>query len=387
MRTILLILIISALTAAKSFSAKPIIEVPELPPDEQLEMYTVTDNMFTVKLLEYYEMAAMLYSQLKYYGVEPKTRLIKPTFDDLLELDVPMIKKYYNMARNLEQEIIALGERPHKQQLEELRKSLEQYKKELDNVENELFKSNLKNTNLDFYKKKMRKLVEENENLSFLVDSLQYGYYKKLQAHKDSLRKFNADVLRHSQTIVSFGLSGHKVFINDGRVETDISIGGMITLNAGQFFGFGKYLDIWGEYVAPRIKKRIFVEEIDDHVVEDWNNNFYTVGLAANIPEVFQVSDFYGGLKLGIGYFWADGVPYNSNSRKLTYEGPRLRFEFNIMNYSRLFPMELYFAWSWYSPTEDIVFYESRIPRADLGNIDLTSISLGIRFAIWRTGL
>ena len=378
MKKLILFAVAILFIVTKTEAAEPIVTVPPLESGTTYDLFESDDELMNNMVLKYYELAVMLKAQLMYYGVAPVIDFETPLMEDS---DGVMIKKYHEIALQLSDQIQGLTETEYKQELLK-------FKQEAEKLRKQLFTEQLKNANLDFYREESDNLSAENERLSFVVDSLSLEFHKKLQAFKEMMRKHAENYNKQSLTILSFALGGYQYYTGDERLTSKVSMGGMLTLNAGQFFGFGKYFDIWGEYNAPKLRTKLVLEypELEDETVyEELKAHMFSLGVAGNIPEIFKIADFYGGLKLGAGYFWGNAFPYNSDAAKTVWEGPVARAEFNLSSFNRYFPMELYVAWYYYSFSKELEFNQSSHSEViNLGNASFTSLSLGIRFAVWR---
>ncbi len=93
-KALFLVLIFLSFSSIKLYPAQPVVEVPPLLPEEQLELYEDSEGLFVLMVMDYYDIAVALRSQLNMLGQPPQTKFFPPSFEDLEDLDLEVIKKY-----------------------------------------------------------------------------------------------------------------------------------------------------------------------------------------------------------------------------------------------------------------------------------------------------
>lgn len=371
MKKTLKILLLIVLTAPL-FAARPIVDVPELPKGENREYYEDSEELFTLKLLEYYRAAVWLESQLIVYGEQLKREVPMPTYDELTDGEFFNIEKYYKIAKVLEGKIKALPEVPVNKQLFELRERLLESENSRIILDHENYKLALDNIHKKYYENNMFALISENDSLKFLADSLTFDV-NKLTSYND----------RFSQRyFLSAAAMGNMFFFREDRISSDMSIGILANIHASQILGYGPYLDFWFGYVAPQINTITPIDDAGGIVDYEWITHLYSAGITGTVPQILKFSDFEAALKIGFGFYWGENRIPNVISASNNWDGSNLYFEFNTSKSGRNFPVEIFVAYNLYFQSNKINFvlpFNSFI----LENTTFDNFSFGLRFKFW----
>jgi len=365
MKIIFIILLILTMNW-QLFAAVPIIKVNVPDSKQTLELYEDSEGLFAMKIMEYYKMALMLETQLKLMGVESKSKAIQPTFEELEDLEYKVILKYYNIAKKLEDEVIAA---PATQREEMLSKINELELAIRDSVAS--------------------MILQKGEELNHFLDkSLQ-----RLRALDDTYSK-NIELIRdsyenncmNSYSLISVSDKGNIFFSNGGdfvRNDPWLSLKG--TVNAGRIAGFWKDFNVWYEYLAPK-----FYTQYDKNAEfrQSWNTNGHAVGAGGKIP-VSVKPDFKHGINLELGYFWLKGNIENIPNNSLNWDGMNFNLEYYAGVPSCRFPFEMFVDFSIYHNfSKNLRFYTGRkgMEVIDIGKTHM-AISLGIRYNLLVTDI
>ncbi|MFP4544740.1 MAG: hypothetical protein ACLFQU_10940 [Candidatus Kapaibacterium sp.] len=358
-------LIIMLVSAIALKSEEPVVEVTPLPPEDKLEMFEATDELFVSKVLEYYDLALMLRTQLEIMGEDPDP-LYAPSFDELLDLDVEVIQKYHGYAKIYENQIRELPSNMPAFKVSELKRQIR------DTVE---YYTILISQIKDWHHIDKVKIMNKKDSASnAMLRIMEEEYYENC---KDFRAIFSAS-----------GFVSQFISNGDGRVGVKPSPGARLNLNLYKILGFGRSIDLWYEYQAPVMRtERLLFDDADFTLNEDWNSNLFAVGLSFNTTTFNNSQEYKDGLKLGVGYFWTKGNIYNKPAGSYDWEGTKLDVEYygGIPNCG--YPFELYARLSIYhSFSDDLELFtgSSVDPQFDLGRTHI-GLSLGLRYNFWRS--
>lgn len=348
------------------FAAEPIIKVAVPESKQVLELYEDSDGLFAMKVMEYYKNALMLETQLKMMGIESKTKAIQPTFEEFEDLEYKVILKYFNIAKKLEDEVVAAPQTEREMlynKINELELAIR------DSVANQIQRKGIElNKFLDKSMQGLRKLDET--------------YSKNLELIRDSYE----NNCMNSYSLISVSGKGNIFFSNGGdfvRNDPWLSLKG--TVNAGRISGFWKDFNVWYEYLAPKFFTQYDKNSEFRHV---WNTNGHAVGGGGKIPVSVQ-PHFKHGLNLELGYFWLKGNIENLPNNSVNWDGMNFNLEYYAGVPSCRFPFEMFVDFSIYHNfSKNLRFYTGRkgMEVIDIGKTHM-AISLGIRYNLLVTDL
>ncbi len=346
-------------------AAKPIINVPALPSDSELEMYEESEGLFALKVLELYRTCVMLETQLQIMGIEPKTRVFQPTFEELEDMDFRIIRKYHRIAMNLEQEIFSAPETDRQLLLEKINRLEKQ----------------LSDTVADM-------LVMKGGATNDILREMLTRLKAQAQLYEDNLKLLREQFFfncRDFTTIFSIAGTGNLFVSNGGdNVRNDPGLGVKGAINIQKLFGFWQGVDFWYEYQSPNFYTRYDINYIE--YTEKWGTNMHAVGLGAKIP-VVKSTEIIHGLNMQLGYFWGKGNVVNRPTSNFSWDGYNVNIEYFFGVPSCEFPFELFVDFSIYhSFTKNLVF-NTDVQGFDYLDIGKTHIgvSLGVRYNFLRT--
>jgi hypothetical protein len=364
------------------FAAKPVIDVPALPPDEKLEPFEYDDEVYVPKVLEAYGWCIILQTQLEILGVEPVTKIYEPTYDDLADLELDVIKKYHQKALALEKEVIQAPEDLSQLEIEELRKKVSELKFEKLKWKKEAFALTLETQDIEFYKKRNEEFIAESDSLRLYADSVRYYYYHKMNAKIDEIKSFYEEMFSNNRIpLITIAGTANKFRFDNDFVENDLAPGAIITLNTHPFLKYGKYIDLWAEYINPEL--RTYTDISDDYrEMISWKTNFYTFGVNANFTDLIRTYYFNLGFKVGAGFYWGESDPLNLNIPKANWKGELVRLELNLENQRFNLPVELFGSCTFLFPSKDMNFgvHDNIIPKSET----FQNISIGFRINLWN---
>lgn len=364
------------------YAAEPIEKVPSNPSAEELETYTESENIFSYKILELYKTASVLEAQLTLLGITPTVKPYAPSLDELSGADETTYKKYYKIAASIQKQVEQAPNGLVSARLTEL-------KNRLDKVNTEAFlageaKYNLEqdNKNCNFYKENYRKLIGVVDSLRFVGDSL-YFAYKKAAWKQSGIFQNYYEGKTPSLTILSVGLVLNQFYFNDERIESGATPGITIGFNPSPILGFGRYLEIFGEY--DYIKSTAKVNRFEEFGLTS-HIELASVGMKLNFPlsQAIGAKNIDLNFKLGAGFFWANANAINTSMPDNSWHGQLISLELGVNNPSPSFPIGAYVGYKFYNSVKDIRFATFNGP-INLGQPWINSLNFGLKFMIWRS--
>ncbi len=364
------------------YAAEPVIDVPDLPPDEKLEPFEYDDEVYVPKVLEAYSWCVALTAQLNMLGVEPVTKVFEPTYDDIADLELDVIKKYHQKAIALKKEVIEAPEDLNQLEIENLRRQVSELKFDKLKWKKEAFEATLKAQDIDFYKRKNDEFISEADSLRYYADSVRYFYYGQMNKKVDEIKKFYDEMYSgYRIPLITIAGTANKFRFNNDYIENDLSPGAILTFNTHPILKYGKYIDLWAEYINPEIRT---INHLQDEFQEtiSWRTHFYSFGVNANFSDLIRTYYFNLGFKAGGGFYWGESNPLNLNLPKAIWKGELVRLELNLENQRLNLPVELYGSWTFMFPSKDMDF-TSPLNSIDKGNT-IHNISIGFRINLWN---
>lgn len=346
---------------SKVFAVQPVVEVNELPTDEQLEAYELTEEIFSIKVMEYYNDALILKTQLELLGEEPIEKLSEPSYEELTDLELDVIVKYYNIAKSYETQVLNSTGMTQKEEIIWLKKEMIgmklSYMDSLWDVKNSYLERELR----------VKKISDSlcNERIRQIEESLEMGC-------PDCVNYFSVAVTQN-------------LFLpdSDGRLMTEPNLGFKLYLNAIKLFGFGKSVEFWYEYQVPRITSEVNVGGVQQDL--RWNTNLSAVGISGEFFPLIEFKKFKNGLKAGLGYFWTDGTIYNRENDFFSWEGLKIDLEYFGGLADSKYPFEVFLGVNIYqSVGDELQFVFNDGSSFELGNTH-AGIYAGIRYNFWSS--
>lgn len=348
------------------YTAEPIVNIPNLPSNSELELYEESEGIFALKILELYKLSIALETQLRLNGITPKTKIIQPTMEELEDMDIKILKKYFNIAISLYNEVLKSPNSDRQELLEtinelnyKLRDTIAIYTIEQGKIRNEL---------LDLMNKRLMEIEKNNsENLELAINQNFLNCFD----YKDWF----------SVAAIS------KLFVSNGNdvLKNDPGIGVQVSLNLCRIIGFWENFEVKYEYLAPKFFTEYKINERSSFR-EQWNSNLNNV--SGGGPLVISKSpNFIQGLNVFAGYFWANANIYNSASGSMNWEGASISFDYFMRSPSCKYPVELFAGIAIYHSFSRNLIFSSNVNRYEVNDLGKThlAVNIGLRYNIWRS--
>jgi hypothetical protein len=385
MKYILAIFLCGLVINITAQSAEPVIKVGDLPSDEKLEFFEESEELFSLKLLEYYDKAIALKTQIILLGAEPRTKFSPPSFEELSDQDIELIKKYFRIAKSLEKEVIALPEKNSQKQIAGLRDSLVSERKSNDSIYLAELESYLSSKYNEYFKERINQCTKDNIYKNYVIDSLKFDCLTQLEKQRASISDYYDDFYKNTYPAVSVSGSANKLFFSSDKVQDKLTLNTELLLNLNPLFKYGKYFDIWLAYMMPVFEtKSNNPQNANIPLLHKWNSDVYSVGLNGNISEMISLDKLRIGLKLGLGHYWGLGRMPNIVLSDAQYSGQIIKFELNFGNKTVFAPFEVFLAYSTYFNSKDFIL-QTPTEIINLGKANINNLSLGFRVGIIRT--
>jgi hypothetical protein len=356
-----IIIIIS--TAYAAFAAKPVVELGELLPDNQLENYENDEMLYSMKIMEYYEKALMLETQLRLMGIEPETPAIMPTLEELEDLELRTLKIFYRIAWKLNEQVLNSPDTFR----EKLAAQLDSCMAEMNEVRADAIIRGSEDK-----MKAIRKYIEKmqsqdsvyRENVEMLID-------QNFEECKD-----------YTPIISIFGNAGLFIANTEDGVINDPGLGAGISVNISKVLGFWNTFELWYRYQAPRINTE-FTDANGNEISELWQVDLSAVGAGGKIY-ISKSESYKQGLNLGLGYFWTNGNIYNRNGPYMDWEGISMNVEYFGGISGCKYPVELFFGMSLYQSFSENLAFDAINQKFELGKTHI-GFNIGLKYHIFRT--
>jgi hypothetical protein len=169
----------------------------------------------------------------------------------------------------------------------------------------------------------------------------------------------------------------------DGALDVKPNLGLKIYLNALKIFGFGKSVEFWYEYQAPRFTTNTVISGTQQEL--RWNSNLSAVGLSGEFFPLIKFDKFRNGIKASLGYFWTEGNIYNSSGNFFNWEGLKIDLEYFGGLADSRYPFEIFIGATLYqSVSGDLEFNFADGTMLGLGNTQ-AGIFAGLRYNFWSS--
>jgi NTP pyrophosphatase (non-canonical NTP hydrolase) len=343
------------------YSLEPAVKVMDLPQNDVLEAYEESEELFAMKVLEYYQTAIILSTQLNSIGVTPDEKVKAPSFEQLSDMELDLIIRYYNIAKSLESQIQNISGYDKSNNFIAL-------KRKITELESEFTDSlwEVKNSYL-LRELELKKEIEEKCN-------------DKITKIENALKNNCVDCVNYLSISIT-----ENIFLGNfgGQLEIKPNVGVKIHLNALKPFGFGRYFEFWYEYQEPR-----FISQFDygqGDINERWNSNLNVLGINTKFYPLISSKDLNGGLRLGAGYFWTSGKIFNREEATFSWEGMKVDLEFYGGVNNPRYPIDLFLNVGLFqSFSNDLVFDLANNNSINF-NRTMFNISIGLRYNLWSS--
>lgn len=362
----ILLVLICFTIASNLYSAKPVIEVGTLLPEEQLEYYEDSDELFAMKVMEYYQAALTLSVQLEMMGQMPEVVVTPPSIEQLEDLEVDIIIEYFIVAKRLENQVKQAPETDYaalQEIISNLRTSMNDTIAHYIRVNRDL--------NSDIHNERIAMLKECDSLLKFRMQELE--------------NEFFAGCINSTPLISASALANYIFLSGSDALQSDISLGVNLNINLGKILGAWNGLGIWYEYVKPNFTtERLIEEEVFN---EMWDTDLHAVG-GSILFHIHKNPKYTDGIQFTAGYFWIESDIYND--RRGTFfnmSGLKLSAEYFASIPSCRFPFDIFIRFDLYNSFEDDIFFETALPDLEPIPVDRTlpGISIGLRYNFFRS--
>lgn len=350
----------------KAFSSEPLVFVPPLPTEEQLEVFSETEAIYAYQLLELTKMSIVLSTQLQLITNTTENITDMPTLDQISSLEEDYLKLVWQRARQLYEDV----KNNQSKKVDEINKDnlfeIERNYNEIQSLQDSIFWLNMK--------------IADYESLRNQLDSAT-KYIEILKKDCNELISNNKLAISNSHNLnraLSFSIAGDKYFSSNESITTEFAPSVAINIYTYSFLGYGKNIDLWIEYTEPVVKTKISANP-----EEEFKARCLSLGLNFQINNVITSGDLDFSLKIGAGLYWADGRIPNTNAEKSVWNGEKIKFELNTNKLNKNFPFELFAALNLNIPSKNYVV-NTNFGNIDYGNKLFTDLALGIRFSLWN---
>ena len=361
---ILLTATVFLLMSAFLKAAEPVVQLEPLPPDNQLEKYEDSEELFAIKLLEYYQKALILQTQLELMGLKPEVRPVQPTLEELQDpRDVTdALKDYFYITARLYNQVKKAPGTQLMQNEKVIQDTILYYENKIWELKKE------------FIEEKVDLIAEKDSTCTNKLEKMENFYN---DASKDYVKVISIDV-------------SENLFISSAsdRITNQPSLAARISLNAYKIFGFWHGLDFWYEYYFPRIETRTFIPTpLVDSPEWKWNIDVHSLGAATMISPLVKTEHYSDGLRLALGYFWADGDVYKRDFTRVNWKGARFDIAYFAGEFDQRIPLEIFFGLSFFHSFSEDLLFAVAVPGHENINSGRTQISLnlGLRYNFWRS--
>jgi len=377
----LIMLVVMCLVVGSTFicelnAAEPIVKLPPLPSKSEMEVYEGSDELYAKLLLSYYQVAASLDAQLRYWDIRPTVTLPVPTLDELTSQEIKTIRKYYSIAFRLQTQIEALSEDQIRAHVRDVEQRLIGERKKSAELSIAKYEEELAARRADVYQKRLENIIRFTDSLKAANDSLTYSYYMLRYSSHDAYMRA---LMQSSIPSITFSNSATFLAYNNDALQTDISFGAKMELNLNSVADYGKYFDLWFAYLMPQVKSN-HPSPVGQRW-KDWNTNIYSFGVNLNLPEVVDLHPVKAGIKLGAGHYWGSGSAPNEDVQDTEYKGQLMNVELNFSKFTTLSPMSLYFNFGVLFPSREMSFADP-VQSVNIGKNSITAFTFGLRFTI-----
>ncbi len=343
-------------------SAEAIVKVDELPSDNQLEAYEMSEELFVAKVMEYYNASLMLTTQIEMLGSKAIVETPAPSLEDFNDMELDVIIKYYNTAKKLQSQVDSIDKSNQMQSYLQLKSEIEKVKA---NYMDSLW--SFRNGYL------LRELAIKKTS-----DSI---YYEEIQKIDSAYKNGCADCV----DFLSVSVFSNLFLPSSSKFISDPNLGLRISLNALKMLGYGSGVELFYEYQNPKFSTRLGKQESE--IEDSWNSDLSALGLNTELYPLFSNGKIAGGLKFGLGYFWSRANIINKDFGNYDWKGVKFELEyFAGLKYPQ-YPFELFVNASLYQGLNSklrVYHGYSQFENINLG-YSLFGLNFGLRYNFWSS--
>ena len=368
-------------------SEVPIIELPDFPVGYSMEIYEDNDDLYSMKLIEYYKIAVTYQTQLALLGDTSLITLTVPSPEEMSDNDPKILKKYYNQAKKLKNILVGLPNSAKTKQIDDLKDKINKIQ-----IQNDSLKVFADSYTL--LKNRLDENLKNIENVAKKLEELSYNYeLNRIEKVKDLItrEKLNIENQKvHSQfrnNVLSINLSGNLIGEFSSIIENKLSFGAGLSFNTGYLFNLGEFIDL--DLNMLNFRNTLSDTTINNNTItSDWENNIYNVGFSFNYKKLVRMQGMDVGLRGGLGYFWGGLKAVNTNFKEANINGQTVSLDLNLKNDISIVHYELYIGVKWYLMNNDYVTDRLNGLQTqklyNFGEQNLVNYNVGIRIPVWR---
>ncbi len=357
------------------YSAEPIVELEPFPTLEQFQTYEDSEVWFYNKVLEYYKISIIYETQIKALGDMPAAIPQIPSLDDLESVEFKILRKYYNTADKLKNQVINMGSGAETKKIIELQQKIKQLEKDIFTIKDQNFQYSLDIDKSNFYKERYEESIKQINEIKYTLDSTFTQYHKNTLEIYSLMNHLNDNLY----TVIGLGISANQLYYQKDNADAVIAPALSINFNPGKIFGFGRLLDFWAEYRYIKSEVKSYSNNINN------STDMYSLGLALNIPldEVFKIKDFNSTFKFGYGYFHSNTYISSSDINSISSNGNIIKLELNFSNFSKFFPFTIFTNLDFCKYNKNLILFGD--DDINLGKPWVTNFAVGFRFPLWQS--
>lgn len=368
-------------------SETPVLDLPAFPVGYSLELYEDNDDLYSMKLIEYYKITVAYQTQLILLGDTTKINIQAPSQEELTENDSKTLRKFYNQAKKLQNIIQSLPVSAKNRQIDSLKLAIKDLQVQNDSLRVYADSYSLLKARLDDNLKIVENTAKKLEELSLNYEMSKLDNIKQI-VHREKIYLENQKVYsKLRNNIMILDMSGNIISNYSPAVENHLSGGIGLSFNTGYLFNLGNFIHLdLGVLNYRNTTTDTLSSNIPTSI--DFENNLYNVGLSFNYRNITTLGGLDLGVRGGYSYFWTQINARNTNIRKNEINGNLLSLDLNLSNETNLIPYELYFGVKWYLLDDDFalqrVTNNIRTNVYNFGKESWVVYNLGIRIPIWR---
>jgi hypothetical protein len=361
-------------------AAEPIVEVPPLPTGELLEIYEDSEELFAIKLLEYYRFSAILETQLDMMGVTPSLTAPIPTLEQLSDADGEVLQQYAALAKALEDQVYSTPSSVNHQELTTLRQAYKDQLKTVDSLQAQVFRLGVNQQSISYYRESMMQLISDNDSIIMRSDSLRMQDYERFKEREASIRNTYEAASLDTEPVIAIAAKAITPIFNNDDLRTELSPGAELIFHTYPIFGFGKNIQINVGYMNPLV----VVDDEDDlnSITAEYENHVYSFGIMGGLPGIVSSDDIDFNLRFGAAAYWGHGNAPNTALPDNKWQGQMLDLQIGVAPKNKLLPAELILGYSLMFSNRDLNF-ASPTTSVELGNTNIHILEIGLRINLW----
>lgn len=368
-------------------SETPVLDLPAFPVGYSLELYEDNDDLYSMKLIEYYKITVAYHTQLMLLGDTNKVNIQAPSQEELTENDSKTLRKFYNQAKKLHNIIKSLPISAKNRQIDSLKLSIKDMQVQNDSLRIYADSYSLLKARLDDNIKMVENTAKKLEDLSLTYEMSKLNNIKQI-VQREKINLENQKIYsKFRNSVMLLDMSGNIISNYSSTVENHLSGRIGLSFNTGYLFNMGDFIHLDLGLLNYRNTTRDTLIR-NNPISIDFENNIYNAGLSFNYKNITNINGLDLGLRGGYSYFWNSVNARNTNIRKNEINGNLLSLDLNLSNETNLIPYELYFGIKWYFLQDDLLIQREvnnlRTNIYNFGQESLVVYNLGIRIPIWR---